>query len=328
MDMKGAYVSIQGRQLQMTDQRTFEDFRLADVPTERRREIAVVGSAYDSILSSGFTYVSTPITSGAALYRAMDEQGVTTLEDLRRDKEAFARLVIEPNLAAADGVARAMMSFGGAVIAPAAFEARSLGWDQDAYMGLWLDTIERKATRLALVDGWQYSNGGAEEYLQALLMQAGRRDRGDIEIVDARGAVLPHHEAIVLLSDAVDDLHRRGFTPTTLIRTLHRIVTLHGMILDESSYGLLADRCGRTRFVVDNTFSEAEDVERILVARRDAFRSLAPVWHVLDARERGIVSSLDMAPGLVRTDGRTELSDLHAMVAMPTPPRDPESSME
>ena len=306
------------RQIAMRDARLFEDFRLAAASPERLREVGVVGTAYDSVLAADITYVSTPITSGATLYAAMDAAGVSDPDELRRNGERFAREVVAPNIAAADAVARRMVGMGGAVIAPAAFEARSLGWGQDEYMGLWLDVIERRATRLALVDGWQYSNGGAEEYLQALLMQAGRRDRRDMEIVDARGDTLAHDDALDLLARAVADVHGRGFVPATLARVLHRCVVLHGMVRDEGDYGQLADRCGRTVFALGEGYMRAAGSSADM---RAAVRSIAPALatarSMLDERENAIRSSLELAPGIVRISGRAALSERPATVLPP-----------
>ena len=304
-----------GRQIAMKEPRLYEEFRLAGSSKERLNEVAVVATAYDSVLCADFTYVSTPITSGMALYRAMDEAGVTDPEVMRRDKDRFREQVLLPNIAAADEVARHMLTFGGAVIAPAAFEARTLQWGQDEYMGLWLDTIERKATRLALVDGWEYSNGGAEEYLQALLMQAGRRDRTDIDIVDARGRCLPHLEAIALMANSVRSLARRGFHPTTLATVLHRVMAIHGMVADEQRYGVMRDTSGRahvrlSRHYADATPSRSEYLDAIQDMRA-THEIVAPF---LSKADLAMTSSAQMAPGLVRRDGRTELAETPAML--------------
>lgn len=303
------------RQIDMRGKRLFEDFRLASSPPERIREITVVNSAYDSILSADFTYVSTPITSGAILYEAMDAAGAKTVDELKRDPARFGETVIGPNLKAAEDVARAMLSFGGAVIAPAAFEARSLGWGQDEYMGLWLDTIERKATRLAMVDGWEYSNGGAEEYLQALLMQAGRRDRTNIEIVDARGEPILHETALTLIGGAVRELVRRGFKPTILARVLHRSMTVHWMIDSETNYGQSTDSCGKTTFKVGKAYNDAKAEPGSLLAAIRGLRDVhAVAFDMIPDRERTVSSSLQLAPGLVRSDERVELSERPAKV--------------
>ena len=303
------------RQIDMKAPRLFEDFRLANADPSRVREVGVVGTAYDSVYASEITYVSTPITSGAYLYAAMDAAGISDPEEFRQNKEAFSRDVIAPNLAAADAVAHRMVDLGGAVIAPAAFEARSLGWGQDDYMGLWLDVIERRATRLALVDGWQFSNGGAEEYLQALLMQAGRRDRNNMEIVNANGDMLTHADALALLSGAVAELISRGFRPVTLARVLHRCVLLHGMVRDEVDYGQLSDTCGKRSFVVGPDYSKAtansSEMRAILA---DIRNPLTSARSLLKPAELNTRSSLEIAPGLIRETERKDLSEQPAKI--------------
>ena len=94
------------RQIAMDSPRMFEDFRLNNVDPSRIREVGVVGTAYDSVFASEITYVSTPITSGAYLYAAMDAAGISDPEEFRHNREAFSREVIVPNRAAADAVAQ------------------------------------------------------------------------------------------------------------------------------------------------------------------------------------------------------------------------------
>lgn len=305
----------QPRQIAMTDPRLFEDLRLRNADRGRIREIGVVGTAYDSIMATSITYVSTPITSGAVLYAAMDAAGITSVDEFKRDAGAFRAAVMEPNIAAADVVARRMALLGGAVIAPAAFEARSLGWSQDDYMGLWLDVIERRATRLAMVDGWQYSNGGAEEYLQALLMQADRRDRTDVSIVDANGDAIDHLTAVRLLADAVADLMGRGFEPTVLARTLHRCISLHGMVSDEFEHGQSSDSCGRRLFRLSPEYASGM---RPRAEMREGMRSIRDVLveasRLLSHEETAYRSSEHLHPGLVRTSGRAELVERPATI--------------
>lgn len=303
------------RQLAMEEPRLFEDFRLSQTDPSRIKEITVVESAYDSVLCKDFTYVSTPITSGAILYAALDKAGVSDLETLRKDKDFFYANVIKPNIEAAEAVAHTMLQLGGAVIAPAAFEAKSLGWGQDEYMGLWLDTIERKATRLAMVDGWEYSNGGCEEYLQALLMQAGRRDRNTISIVDAQGVPISHDTALQLMLTAITHLLERGFTPTTLIRVLHRCCILHTMVASESDYGICVDYCGKQTFSVSQDYNQAWPGKVIMRDLSYTIRGhLEKYRHLLHDDDRHITSSLELYPGLIRHSDRAELTERPAKV--------------
>lgn len=297
-------------QLAMEEPRLFEEFRLEQSDPTRIKEITVVESAYDSVLCKDFTYVSTPITSGAILYKALDDAGLKDLDLLRQDKAYFYQHVIKPNIDAAELVAHTMLSLGGAVIAPAAFEAKSLGWGQDEYMGLWLDTIERKATRLAMVDGWEYSNGGCEEYLQALLMQAGRRDRNTIAIVDAQGKTIRHDTALQLMSSAITNLLNRGFTPITLIRVLHRCCILHTMVASESDYGICTDTCGKQSFIVSPHYNDASIDKHEMRAFSYKLRGeMTKFHHLLHDKDKTITSSLDLYPGLIRHSDRAELTE-------------------
>lgn len=308
----------QPRQIAMGVSRLYEDMRLVDSDPRRIGEVAAVSTAYDSVLCADFTYVSTPITSGAALYQAMDRAGVSDPDEFRRDCARFSSEVLLPNIAAADDVARTMLGFGGAVIAPAAFEARALGWGQNEYMGLWLDTIERKATRIAMVDGWAYSNGGAEEYLQAILMQAGRRDRNDIDVVDARGVRIGHVAAIDLIVSAVSDLTSRGFHPRTLATVLHRLIAIHGMVADESHYGLLTDTSGRRSFSYSPHYLAASPTASEQVEATKLLRRAGTIADpLLYEAERANRSSADMAPGLVRRAGRDALESAPAILHRP-----------
>lgn len=312
---------LASRQIKMRDARLFEDFRLKNSSPERINEVTAVGTAYDSVLCADFTYVSTPITSGAILYQAMDELGVRDADEFRKDKDAFYEKVIQPNIKAADEVAQVMLNFGGAVIAPAAFEARSLGWGQDEYMGLWLDTIERKATRLALVDGWEYSNGGAEEYLQALLMQAGRRDRNTISIVDSRGDIISHITAVQLLHKAVHELIERGFRSHTLEQVLIRVFAVHSFVYNEAHYGIRTDRRDdRNEFEVSSHYGEGftsvDEYFRSKHILRELSRSISPL---VDQPVDRFASSLQLTPNLIRSSGLEDLSKAPANYTPPLP---------
>lgn len=307
------------RQIAMDAPRLFEDMRLSGSSPERIREISVVGTAYDSILGSSITYVSTPITSGSILYSAMDAAGVSSMEELKKDPTFFRERVIIPNIEAAEAVAQSMVAFGGAVISPAAFEAKSLNWSQSDYMGMWLDVIERKATRLALVDGWEYSNGGAEEYLQALLMQADRRDRTNITIVDARGQLLSHRQGIKLLAQAVENVLSRGFQPTVLAQVLNRCIILHKMVGDWMDYGALTDECGHRTFRLSDEYAQAmsEKAEMREIAY-DLRKTMEAAKSIIPATEFDIRSSTELHPGLIRSSGRDELAQQPALVKSET----------
>lgn len=305
------------RQIDMKDRRLFEDFRLKNSSLERIREVGVVGTAYDSIFAHDMTYISTPITSGAILYKLLADTGAKNIDELPKDKGFFFENVIKPNIDNAEIVAKHILDLkGGAIIAPAAFEAKRFGWGQDEYMGLWFDVIEKKVTSIVLLDGWEYSNGAVEEYLQALLMQAGRRDRANIEIIDQRGNMITLPQACRSLGNAIDSLLGRDFKPITTAIVLNRVLRLYDIIDAEFCYGQGEPKAPKYKGVGPNytgTFGEPGEMEEM----RDDMALVFKSAHRLIPEEEHCKITFEMSPssnyeehgGLIRKSERKELAD-------------------
>ncbi len=323
------------RQIERADARLFEDFRLAGAELGRIRELQVVNTAFDSIMGTDITYVSTPITSGSRLYRVMDQAGVKTPDELKADKAFFFENVIKHNIDNADDVAKALLKAkGGTIIAPASFEAKQLGWGQDEYMGLWLDVIEKKATRIALIDGWEYSNGGAEEYLQAQLMQAGFRDRNNISVIDERGATIRLPVAIRLMGRALEDLHGRGFQPKAIAQVLERSINIWTIVSSIQDYGVPStndlkyiprSETGTYHLHVSTDYLESYLCER--QQNGEMYDALRAVRHIREEIHPMLVaeSAAMPQPGLIRVEGRGELAEQKAGVH--TEEKKPEASV-
>lgn len=198
--------------------------RLANVAPQKIREVDVVTTAFQSVLSADMTYVSTPITSGSRLYEVLKRRGYT-LPELIADKAVMLAEVIKPNVAEANEVAERLLHGipGTTIISPAVFEARALGWGQSEYMALWLRVINQKVHRIAMLDGFAYSNGAVEELCEAILMQCGYRQRSDITVVRQDGSALSTDEAFAELVAAAYTLAERGFEARVLAETLHRL---------------------------------------------------------------------------------------------------------
>lgn len=185
-------------------------------------------AAFSTIKAENLTYISVPITSGPRLYQFLEKYNIPTLAEAKKDHERFLAEVIEPNMA--DGVKQSgywSEKLKGCVIAPAEFDGklyRSWGkvhWNADDFMGMWVPLIDEKITNMAMLNGWEYSNGCGEEYLQATLMQMGRRPRSNITIHDAEeGRLLNLDEGIGLMANAFKDVIRRGIFPRNMAETL------------------------------------------------------------------------------------------------------------
>jgi len=189
---------------------------LLAIDDEHRTQIAVVDSAYKSVLTAGKkAYYSTPITSGKLLYDVCKKKGITTPQDLaefKARKAEFYEEVIMPNIEGSIGSAKAVAkNYDGAVIAPALFEASKMRWSQEAYMALWLEIIDRDVTDVYVSDGAAFSNGAVMEMTHAMLMQLDLSYRDNIRIWSGENARVGYPELVFSIIDAAE--YVKQFSP-------------------------------------------------------------------------------------------------------------------
>lgn len=200
--------------------------RTDSLPDAHKLQAQFALAAFATIKTKNLAYVSIPITSGKRLYDYMAANGFRTADAAKADHDAFFKNVVTPNFEAGLAASNEWANrLDGAVIAPVEFEKhlrthQSINWGQDDFMGMWLPLIKEKITQMVMIDGWEYSNGSGEEYLQAVLMQMGRDARSNITITDVRGAPLPLDKGVELLADAFLVLTERGVKPRNMAETL------------------------------------------------------------------------------------------------------------
>lgn len=213
----------------MTEQNRVIFERTKDLPRDHRLQAQFALAAFATIKAKNVSYVSVPITSGPRLYEFMEKYGYETQAEAKKDRAQFLKEVIEPNMHhGIEGSEMWVEKLHGAVIAPAEFDGRlyrlwgtSVHWDADDFMGMWVPLIDEKVTNMVMLDGWEYSNGCGEEYLQAVLMQMGRRPRSDITIMDGEeGRPINLDEGITLMAGAFKDVIARGMKPRNMAETL------------------------------------------------------------------------------------------------------------
>jgi hypothetical protein len=168
-----------------TDWMLWPHFEAIDQAARDNVEVAL--SAYLSI-QADLAYASMPITSGKRLYDALLRHDAKDVVELKaKVPDALLQEVIRPNMAESMAfVAQVRQREKLTVVAPAVFEAREQRWGQHEYMLLWLQVLGRKVARIHMLDGWEYSNGGAEEYVYGMMMRfrfQGERD-------DVRGSTI------------------------------------------------------------------------------------------------------------------------------------------
>lgn len=211
--------------------------RLAKSSDEVRRTIDIVWSAYRSVLSKEgkLAYVSTAITSGLRMYEVLDTLGLRSADELKEKHPAVLfDQVIRPNIEAGNEVAKVLAAKEDRpVVAPAIFEAKKQRWSQDEYMAMWLGMIEENVGAMFMSPGWEYSNGGAEEFLHAIQMALGFKSRWDIEILDHERKPITVHAGLISIGQALRALHARGRKAPILADVFRSVVAVARVSLVE-----------------------------------------------------------------------------------------------
>ncbi|HEX5709040.1 MAG TPA: hypothetical protein VFX96_17190 [Pyrinomonadaceae bacterium] len=131
-------------------------------PREIEAMLAVLSSVIDG---RDAAYLSAPITSGKRLAEWKGSAGGSASEE--EYLRGLSCHVVEPNRAHARDIARRLRgTLEGALIDPTVMPDID-GWGQNDYRHLWAEVIERYASRVVCIDGWNFSNGCAYEFLVA-----------------------------------------------------------------------------------------------------------------------------------------------------------------
>lgn len=220
-------------------------------PDERKNLIDLALGAFRSIRFP-VAYVSMPISSGKLLYDVLEKKGCRTLDELASvDKDAIYNEIIAPNIemgiCAADKIRTSLPP-----LAPSVFEGKKFRWSQQEYMALWYKVIEERAREMHMTDGWEYSNGGVQEFTRAMMMHHktpwwdGERfqalpgedyakvieDMSKIKIYDINGKPLFLEKGYGMIENAVSDLGKRGFDASSLKESKKSLQNVLGLIND------------------------------------------------------------------------------------------------
>ena len=224
--------------------------------SQRENDINVVLSAFRSFRSvSPVGYLSTPITTGVLFYEVLERHGVKTLEELISiDSSILFEEIIKPNTGSGIVLGDQLVQMWKMpIIVPAVFEAKSQRWTQDDYMYVWYQVIKEMVGHTIMRDGWQYSNGGAEEFVHSVEMQFKLLLTPRISynfpqytpvdlfpdqffdqkiefpeetmiITDQRGLNIRIEDGVSKITEAIEELYQRGFRTTKLLAVLMQLV--------------------------------------------------------------------------------------------------------
>lgn len=140
-------------------------------------------SAYKSICGdekeTKVIYCSCPITTGKKLYERMIDEGIENIEEFKKfHSRDFYNKVMMPNIQEGRQFGRTLRednkNNGKMFIVPGDFYAKD--WDQDHYMILWRNIIDKFAEGIRFNKKWFFSNGCIEEYLVGLKTQKNNKD--------------------------------------------------------------------------------------------------------------------------------------------------------
>lgn len=219
------------------------------IDDSRLDEMNLVLGSYRSIRYP-IAYVSMPITSGKLLYEILEKKGCRNLEELsEQDPKSIFLEIIQPNIemgiAAAD---KLRIKSKLPPIAPSVFEAKKQRWSQEEYMFLWFRVIEELAEEVHMTEGWEYSNGGAQEFVKAMEMQFGFANTNffqknidtenelermkKIKVFDNKRKEIRLNKGSELLTSAIIDLRSREFDSESLKTSLHKLTSIGGFFYD------------------------------------------------------------------------------------------------
>jgi hypothetical protein len=156
------------------------------------------------------TYVSTPLTTGERLSDWLHQSTPKPEKGVEYD-EQLRKLVIEPNRqAAAQFVARLRRGVNVVVIDPTALPDMP-GWSQEDYHSFWGQVIERYASKVVFMDGWNYSSGCTYEFLVAHASHA--------RVLDQAMRPLSRSKGREMIRTAIDKLQSLGL-PVAHLETM------------------------------------------------------------------------------------------------------------
>ncbi len=189
-------------------------------------------------------YVSVPITSGKYLYDLKDQyRGATETPNL-------VEMAIAHNYQQGWKFVETLskrLSFP--ILYPADLTPIHQEWEQTHFQALWLSIIGEMCTELHMTEGWEYSNGGSEEFTHVIQLQLGipqhqqlvffntkeseeanRLRMKSIRIYDHVGRELTLDDGIDMVGRAVCELVARGFSVPKLEHCVRTLCAARGML--------------------------------------------------------------------------------------------------
>lgn len=170
-------------------------------------------------------YISVPITSGKIYYELK-------LQNKFLDESELKKQVIGHNYYLGTNLIDEIIKTRRcAVLYPADLFPAHNKWDQAHFQALWLSIIAEKCTELHMCEGWEFSNGGVEEFTHAMQLKLGiprhdqlifwntkeseeyaRERMKSIQVFDHLGNIITLEKGIEMISGALTWLSSNNFS--------------------------------------------------------------------------------------------------------------------
>lgn len=127
-------------------------------------------------------YISVPITSGKIYYQLRKINPT-------REKSELMESVIDHNYHLGTTLVKEVAQRRNCpVLYPADLIPVHQKWEQAHFQALWLSIIAEKCTELHLCEGWEYSNGGVEEFTHVVQLRLGLPRHKDLIFFNTKEA--------------------------------------------------------------------------------------------------------------------------------------------
>ena len=193
--------------------------------------------------SQRLAYVIVPITTGKFYYDLQRERPTTALDALR--DAAFAH-----NYQIGwDLVKKLQSRLDCPIVYPADLMPIHQQWEQTHFQALWLEIISELCTEVHMCEGWEFSNGGTEEFVHVMQLRLGlpkhhdlvfwntknnevaeRERMKNIAVYNHLGDTISLQDGMSLIRTALAWVRRHGFNARTLERSLELLSWTGDMI--------------------------------------------------------------------------------------------------
>lgn len=165
----------------------------------------------DTLISSNYTYISSPITTGIKLLNLinLDHKQSLLLKDEYFNDE-YKEIVIEQNIQSIRNFKiKNKLTETGGIIDPSGFEESE--WSQIDYLFFWGEIIKKYVNKIIFLNEWYYSRGCIYEFYLGL--------KKDIKLVNENFIDLNNKDCLLCIQQAMDQ-YKRNKLDTSLQETI------------------------------------------------------------------------------------------------------------